>query len=512
MKKDRDKWQFGDFQTPDELARSVAILLKEKHCIQPSTIVEPSCGKGSFVRATLKTFPEAKVIAADINPTYVQRTKQSIAKYTNAEVADIMISDFFETDWKSIISEQNGHTLIVGNPPWVTSSELSLLNSKNSPTKSNFQSRRGIEAITGSSNFDISEWMLLQYVEWLSCCVGTIAILCKYSVARKVLRRVEHLPQQRRFSGHIYLIDTKNYFNASVEACLFVLCSEASTSDCVVYADLKDSQPVRTIGTRQGVLLNDIKTYERLIHLEGRDLAYVWRSGIKHDCAKVMEFKQTGRHVQNGFNATYLLERTYLYPLLKSSDVNNGRISDCRRLALVTQKKVGADTSVIEEEAPRTWQYLLEHESLLEKRRSSVYRGKPPYSIFGVGAYTFKPWKIAISGLYKALNFQLIGPIEDRPVVFDDTVNFLSFETESEAAFIYSILTSKPASDFLNSIIFWDEKRPVTIRVLKRLSLKATAKELNVLERYLHWAANTQTDDGGQLRLGLAEKRSSYTV
>ena len=33
-------------------------------------------------------------------------------------------------------------------------------------------------------------------------------------------------------------------------------------------------------------------------------------------------------------------------------------------------------------------------------------------------------------------------------------------------------------------MIFWDEKRPITVAVLRRLSLKEVAKELDVLVQY----------------------------
>jgi hypothetical protein len=41
-------------------------------------------------------------------------------------------------------------------------------------------------------------------------------------------------------------------------------------------------------------------------------------------------------------------------------------------------------------------------------------------------------------------------------------------------------------------MIFWNEKRPITIDILKRLSLKAVARELDVLEGYLKWAEAVQ--------------------
>jgi methylase of polypeptide subunit release factors len=513
MAKSVEKWQFGDFQTPDEFAREVVKTLKLKHKISPKFIIEPSCGKGSFVRASLNEFIHSSIIGLDINEKYVEEANLSISEYLNSENANIYQSDFFNTDWKALISNLSGDILIVGNPPWVTSSELSILNSKNLPLKSNFQNRRGIEAITGSGNFDISEWMFLQYAEWLSKREGTIAVLCKYSVARKVICQVKK-KSGNRFSGYIYLIDAKAYFGASVEACLCILSTNTDSNiDYEVYENLKSEKALYLIGERDRLIVRDTARYEQWRHLAGQDLKYLWRSGIKHDCSKVMELERIQDALfQNGFGRKYTLEENYLYPLLKSSDIGNSRILDYRKLVLVTQKSVGEDTITIQDKAPQTWQYLLEHEGYLKNRKSSIYRNKPPYSIFGVGSYSFKDWKIAISGFYKRLNFCLVKPLDGKSVIFDDTVNFLSFETETEAKFIFGLLTSNPSLEFLNSMIFWDEKRPITIDILKRLSLKAVARELGVLENYLHWAEAIQINSNGQLELGLADQPSHSKV
>ncbi|WP_295394999.1 hypothetical protein, partial [uncultured Thiodictyon sp.] len=133
------------------------------------------------------------------------------------------------------------------------------------------------------------------------------------------------------------------------------------------------------------------------------------------------------------------------------------------------------------------------------------------FSIFGVGPYSFKKWKIAISGLYKTLNFNLIGPLDGKPVAFDDTVNFLSFDSEEEARFIYRLLTSDIALEFLGSMIFWDEKRPITTEILRRLSLKEVAREVDALPEYYSWAATQQSDALGQMELGIAASKSKYT-
>lgn len=100
--------------------------------------------------------------------------------------------------------------------------------------------------------------------------------------------------------------------------------------------------------------------------------------------------------------------------------------------------------------------------------------------MFGVGSYTFAPWKIAICSLYKKLEFRLVGKMEGKPVVFDDTVYFLGFETEQEARRTLELLNTKDAKDFLDSLIFWDEKRPIKTGILNSLDLGRLEESLVV--------------------------------
>ncbi|MEI6066442.1 MAG: hypothetical protein WCP96_03830 [Methylococcaceae bacterium] len=349
----------------------------------------------------------------------------------------------------------------------------------------------------------------MRHVDWLSKRKGAIAVLCKYAVTRKVMRQIMNSYNPLYF-GHIYPIDAKAYFNASVEAYLFVLITGSGNSDCDIYDGLDSKMPSRVIGARAGFIVNDIVAYEQSKHLSGQDYRYIWRSGIKHDCSKVMELERTDNGFKNGVGEYVDLEDDYIYPLLKSSDIANGRTEFYRKVVLITQKSVGEDTSVIQTRAPLTWKYLSEHKSFLEKRQSSIYKNKPLYPVFGIGDYTFKKWKVAISALYKKLNFNLIGPLDGKIVAFDDTVNFLSFDTEDEAKFVFSLLTSASSLKFLNAIIFWDEKRPITIDILRRLSLKAVAEELGFKDTHLYWAELNQLSASGQLELEIAEIKSLY--
>lgn len=114
---------------------------------------------------------------------------------------------------------------------------------KFSEAESNHQNRRGIEAITGSASFDISEWMLLQFSKWLPPQTGILAILCKDSVARKVFYQIKQKNNQA-FSADIYLIDAKLHFHVSVNACLFVFRHESSgDGKCHLYPSLNAQMP-----------------------------------------------------------------------------------------------------------------------------------------------------------------------------------------------------------------------------------------------------------------------------
>ena len=104
----------------------------------------------------------------------------------------------------------------------------------------------------------------------------------------------------------------------------------------------------------------------------------------------------------------------------------------------------------------------------MKKRGSSIYRNRPPFSVFGVGDYSFAPWKVAISGFYKKLEFVVLGPVKGRPVVLDDTSYFLPCQTKEQAEYLTTLLNSPAARSFYKALIFWDSKRPITADLLRR--------------------------------------------
>jgi hypothetical protein len=397
--------------------------------------------------------------------------------------AVLTAQDFFNHNWETELAGLQGQLLILGNLPWVTNATVSSLNGANVPAKENFQRFRGLDARTGKSNFDISEWMLIQLIKATRGRAATIAMLCKTAIARKLLRFAWQ-NDGRIAASSLHCIDAKQHFGASVDACL--LLARTGTSgplEAPVFNDLQAQTPSKTLGLVGQDLVSDVHLYRKFQRLEGL-CPYQWRSGVKHDCSSIMELRRgDGSILCNKLGEQLELEPDYVFPLLKCSDLANGR-TEPKRYVLVTQTRVGEDTSGIAVKAPRTWSYLGSHRHLFDARKSSIYANRIPFAIFGIGGYSFAPWKVAVSGLHRAPRFILAGPHRDKPVFFDDTCYFLSFQDREEARVVTDILNSVPCLRFLSCLLFEGAKRPITVELLQRLNLHAIADEAGLAKEW----------------------------
>jgi hypothetical protein len=490
--------EYGDFQTPASLAeRTVAVV--EKLFGRPDVVIEPTAGLGAFPKAAAARWTRLRVCEGyEINGSYVQEANESLGGHG----IRIHHRDFFSEDGKTNLARfAEDRVLVLGNPPWVTNSDLGQLGSANLPEKSNFQRLRGLDARTGKSNFDIAEWMLIRLMEALPQS-GAIAMLCKTMTARKVLRHFWKAEGGRE-ETHLFHIDAKSEFGVSVDACLFYTTGRKTGEQiATVHSDFTLDSETSRFGFADGDLVSDLDNYRAHKHLDGGSSHYTWRSGLKHDAAKIMELHPSGEILHNGLGEEVDIEGDYLFPLLKSSDLGNGRVA-IRKFVLVTQRHPGEETARIRSNAPKTWDYLIRHASALDGRASSIYASRPRFSVFGIGSYSFAPWKIAVSGLYKRLSFVAVPPHEGCPVMVDDTCYSIPCQSGEEAGFLIELLSSQPATRFLNSLIFADSKRPITIDVLRRLSIVELAREMGELDRFRKFAeaGQGQREEPSQLSL-----------
>jgi hypothetical protein len=480
--------EYGDFQTNEDLASKVTLHLVSKN-ILPKVVIEPTCGKGNFIIASLKNFKSITTIfGVEIYKPYVWETKFNIINFhlenpkSNKPEISILHCNVFDFDFKKIAKQfYLDEILIIGNPPWVTNSMLGSLNSMNLPRKNNFKNHSGLDAMTGKGNFDIAEFITMSLIETFQNSNGNLLLLVKNSVVKNIVFD----QNKRNFKiGTIekHSIDCKKEFNVSVEASLFY-CKLNSVPEfnCKEFNFYDNQNYIQNFGWLENKFVSNIDTYNYTKEIDGES-PFVWRQGLKHDCSSIMELDKVNGHYVNGLNEEIKLESDLIYGILKSSDLKNKVINQTRKYTIVTQKKVGQDTKYIKSEFPKTYGYLIDHLSNFDARKSSIYNNKPFFSIFGIGDYSFKPYKVAISGLYKTFHFTLVLPQNEKPVMLDDTCYLIGFDKIEFAVYSLILLNSNTTMQFLKSITFADAKRTFTKDVLMRIDLLELAKNINLKE------------------------------
>ncbi len=504
----------GDFQTPPGLAQEICRRLRDAG-LSPASVIEPTCGVGNFLGAAVEAFPSLhRIVASDLDVGYVEQARAALAAAPHSAACDWRVEDCFHADWPARIAALPRPWLLLGNPPWVTTSRLAVVGGANGPERRNVDRVRGIAALTGGGNFDISEALVRLALRLVGqggeAVGGALALLCKATVARKALAAGwrDEWPGLAAAECTFHRIDARRWFGASVSAGLLVVrtdragalprsCREFATLD----ASVDGAAALRTFGWRDGELLAEVASAAATaaITIDGcagtprrvatsaepeaatvrgstdsssRDASARWRSGIKHDAAAVFELRRDGDRWRNDLGERVELEAELVFPLLKATDLHHGRPPS--RWLLVPQRTPGEDPTARLAAAPSTRAYLARHASLLAARKSRLWRTRASALLFGLGPYAFTDWKLAVSAFHLPPRLRVVGPFEGRPVVVDDTVCVLPCTHEAAAYATAAALASPAARTALAARVFADRKRPLTVGVLDR-ALRASA-------------------------------------
>lgn len=461
-----NKKEFGDYQTPIDFCNKVCSYLDEQCLVKDvDAIIEPTCGLGNFIVSAADTF-DLPAWGIDINKEYIQTAKKRLplGTFIQDNIFNVSISD--------ICKHRN--VLVIGNPPWATNSELDY----NLPQKLNFKELKGIEALTGTSNFDICEYVILQMLHAFKETESVICMLCKTSVARNVIMEIErnsiscNKVEMLNFNSH-------KVFGVSAAACILIIQLTSDKHVDNVTCRVKDFDPLKILDTlvinnhHLTSLTKNVQDFEGTCQM-------TWRSGVKHDCGKVMELELIDGNYVNKYREVVDVEDDLVFPLVKSSLFKSPIIREYKKYVIVTQQKAKQDTGYIEQKYPHLWSYLSSHSDDFSKRKSVIYKKSGSFSMFGVGDYSFAPYKVGVSGFYKKPLFSLLT--SDKPVMTDDTSYFLSFDNYDDAYTIMLLLNSQPVQEYLTSIAFLDSKRPYTVKLLSRVDLLKCLSRLSVNE------------------------------
>ena len=146
------------------------------------------------------------------------------------------------------------------------------------------------------------------------------------------------------------------------------------------------------------------------------------------------------------------IEPDLIYPNIKPGNTDKWGINGCQYM-IVTQQKAGENNeSEIRTKTPETYAYLFTFKKQLLERKSKWFKGskKPFYSLFGIGPYTFQKYKVVwLCMSYKPV-FSVVSKVDDefigkKEYIPDNTIGYISLDSEDEAHFVCAILNSSIA-------------------------------------------------------------------
>ncbi len=417
--------------------------------VRPTRILEPTCGSGAFLVAAANLFTDAHVVGIEYQRVRYAPALDALQRqrpHVTVHYGNAYELDFTRLQWRA-----PGPLLLVGNPPWVTAAALGRGPAGTvQPPRSNPKGLRGLAARTGAANFDVAEFLILKILADLRDEPLHVALLVKESVARNVIGASNALDLGVTWA-EIVRIDARRWFGVAVDACCLLLSTTrggAIPGPVAIRADFEGAPIGWFAPAPHQPAAGDI----------------VFRQGIKHDAADVFELRLVDGTLRNGYGDAVDVESEYRYPLLKAGALHAGLLAEPTVL-IVPQLRLGAPTAGLERQAPRLWRYLHAHAARIAARKSSIYRNAPPFAVFGIGAYSFAPWKVAVAGLYAQPRFRVLGPQAGRPVVLGDTSYFVPFEREADArAFAARCGAPALAAALAQRIV--PGKRPVTKALL----------------------------------------------
>jgi hypothetical protein len=152
------------------------------------------------------------------------------------------------------------------------------------------------------------------------------------------------------------------------------------------------------------------------------------------------------------------IEKDLVYPFLKPKNIRKWKTKGYL-YAILPQRKNGEDNeSELRRKCPDTYKYLRRFEAQLLKRSSRWFKikGAPFYSVFGLGDYSFKPYKVVWCCMSYLPSFAVVSRVNDKwlgrkLVMPDNTIGYFPCDTENEAHYICAIMNSAIVQKYFES-------------------------------------------------------------
>ncbi|WP_276299300.1 N-6 DNA methylase [Halorussus lipolyticus] len=513
----------GEYYTPRGVAE-LAVDALDVARPERATFLDPGCGSGVFLSVCIDRKIAAmrgdrsaaqivdaitdSVVGIDLNPVAVKSAKLnyllSLAPALEAADIDRVELPVFLTDALGLAHDDPisfaGGTFdptadyLVGNPPWIPWSRLSeTVKSRWRETYAedddmNLLPHEGLDSRLGHANDDISLPFVWVCIDRYLTEEGKASFVLKRDVTKgpagKLLRTLE-------VGDRSLALETIHDFNhlrpfgeqVGANAAIYALRADAENSfpvDAMSWTTRGDTADFATAEAMRDTLATEAVG---VVPVDSDDGSSAWiredaeraalgecaheiRHGVKDDAQDVFSIAR---------DEVADLEDDLIFPYLKSRHiVKYGLFGHDRRL--VPLRKANDDNErELQNQYPKTYQYLENHREALEDRSSSWLDKGPFYNVFGLGEYTWRDYKVVWCRLGFKPHFAVVSTVEDddlgeKQVVPGDHCMFVGTDSEAEAHFLCALLNSAVYQRSLDGVAS-EGKASLSKTVVSRLEL-----------------------------------------
>lgn len=489
----------GQFHTPEWLVTDVLGELDEGLRLR-GRILDPGCGSGVFVRLLLRERLERGMApdealqglyGIEVDPLAVLIARFSITlEFLRQGVTppsdvpspihwgDAVLGASFGAERNALPKVE----ALVGNPPWVGWDVLSRdyrdrLRKRVLDRLDLYESEGFLSRLGGASD-DLLHVFTSVTIDRHLARDGQVLYLVKRSLFDNVTGRDFRRLRLRRRAGssrslavlHVQDLSGlgKIFDDGAGATALLHLVADRATSFPIPWDERVDrdgtmrrghAQPARDEeGAPWRIVWDD---GECAPDLEGEN-AYAARirHGLKHDAEDVFALEVVERSgdlvICRDETGTFEIESDLVFPYLKSRHVRAFSILGHGHV-LLPQQRAGMDNEAwLREHRPCAYTYLRRHAGRLAQRRSSVYRKGVFYGLFGLGEYSFAPWRVAWCSMGEDPRFVVSGSREDaflgpRAPIFDSVHYTIAFESDDAPHYLAAYLNAAPVRERLKA-------------------------------------------------------------
>ena len=113
LRSPRQRRSLGAVYTPAKIVDAMVEWIAANE--QPARVVDPGAGSGRFILRAGRTFPDASLVAVELDPLAALVCRANLTAAGLDHRAQVIVDDYRQTDLGSC----NGATAFVGNPPYV---------------------------------------------------------------------------------------------------------------------------------------------------------------------------------------------------------------------------------------------------------------------------------------------------------------------------------------------------------------------------------------------------------